>query len=218
MYVKKNQFIVLFLNLCIPIYGTTIMLNPAGDARNAGRVIDNTFERGLTLQLCNELKQELSQQLPDIYIALTRFPGETVEPLQNAQFANRLNIDLFVAIQLYSIQEPKPLITIYQYIYHPTNLWHKPCNELEFIDIDNAHLNTAQQTHKLGKIFHTFLQKNEYHHQLAVNNFLSIPFKPLFGIQAPALGIEIGISYKEQWRLLIPIISEGIRQLLTHLS
>src|SRR5579859_5868722 len=69
----------------------SIMLDPAGDAQITGRIIDDSYERGITLQLCEDIKKQLEADHPkNTRIVLTRFPGETIDPLQNANFANRL--------------------------------------------------------------------------------------------------------------------------------
>ena len=67
----------------------SIMLDPAGDAQTTGRIIDDNYERGVTLQLCEDIKKQLEAEQPkNTRIVLTRFPGETIDPLQNANFAN----------------------------------------------------------------------------------------------------------------------------------
>jgi len=85
-----------------------IMLDPAGDAQYAGRRIDDSFERGLTLRCAEQLKQRLEQLFPQIHVVLTRLPGETVQPLQNANFANRLSVDLYLSIHFYHETATKP--------------------------------------------------------------------------------------------------------------
>ena len=73
------------------------MLDPAGDAQYPGRIIDDSFERGITLQCVEELQRAITRQFPHVRVVLTRFPGETCQPLQNAHFANRLDVDLYRA-------------------------------------------------------------------------------------------------------------------------
>ena len=67
------------------------MLDPAGDAQNPGRTIDDNFERGITLQFAEKLKEMLQEKFPTIRVVLSRTPGESLQPLQNANFANRLS-------------------------------------------------------------------------------------------------------------------------------
>ena len=39
----------------------TIMIDPAGDAKHTGRLIQDTLERGISLQCAEELKKNLTQ-------------------------------------------------------------------------------------------------------------------------------------------------------------
>ena len=70
--------------------------------KDAGRIVNDSFERGLTLQFAQELKKELELNFNNIRVVLTRIPGETLESLQNANFANRLNVDFYLSIHFYS--------------------------------------------------------------------------------------------------------------------
>ena len=76
----------------------SIMLDPAGDAKHTGRQIDDNLERGISLQFTEKLKQTLEKQHPEIHVVLSRFPGETIYHLQNANFANRLEVDFYLSI------------------------------------------------------------------------------------------------------------------------
>ena len=40
----------------------TIMIDPAGDAKNTGRQIDDTLERAVTLQFAQKLKSEIENK------------------------------------------------------------------------------------------------------------------------------------------------------------
>src|SRR5579872_1728748 len=95
---RKNKVIkcIKVLLLCISTFTAfartpfTIMLDPAGDAQYPGRIIDDCFERGITLQLAEQLSTVIAQRFPSIRVVITRQPGETRQPLQHANFANRL--------------------------------------------------------------------------------------------------------------------------------
>ena len=76
------------------------MINPFGDAQYAGRIVDDSFERGLTLQFAEELQRKISKILP-VRVVLSRFAGETLENLQVANFSNRLQVDFFISIHFY---------------------------------------------------------------------------------------------------------------------
>jgi len=169
----------------------TVMLNPAGDAKNAGRMLDDSFERGITLQCCQELKKDLEAIIPGIRVVLTRFPGETLEPLQNANFSNRLDANIYLSIHFYKETEAKP--HLYTYCYQIELFNGKLPNGLFFCPFDKAYqVNYAQTLNHAQKLMQllTSTEKENY----ILHPPLTIPFKPLVGIQAPALAIEIGIK------------------------
>src|SRR3972149_4092399 len=76
----------------------TIMIDPAGDAKRAGRMLEDNFERGITLSCANCLKHDLEKKYTNVRVILSRFPGETLESMQNANFANRLQVDFYISI------------------------------------------------------------------------------------------------------------------------
>lgn len=169
----------------------TIMIDPAGDAQHTGRVIDGTFERGLTLQYAQELKKQLEYELPNTTIILTRFPGEVIEPFQNATFANRLGVSLYLNIHFY-YEPTHPRIHLFYAMQHPeTDFWKKQSLELAFIPYHQAHLKYLS---------HTAFYAQQLAHNLTTENPIGLPFKPLTGIQAPALALEIGLRNKDDWQ------------------
>ncbi|MCA9725847.1 MAG: N-acetylmuramoyl-L-alanine amidase, partial [Kurthia sp.] len=91
----------------------SLMLDPAGDAKHTGRMLNDTFERSITLQCTEQLKKVIETELPHVRVILTRFPGESLETLQNANFANRLHVDLYVSIHCYKETETKPQMHLY---------------------------------------------------------------------------------------------------------
>src|SRR5271156_6610097 len=93
----------------------TLMLDPAGDAQNPGRIIEDSFERGITLQCMQELQAVIAQRFPRIRVVVTRSPGETRQPLQNANFANRLDVDLYISIHCYPESKPKSQLYLYYF-------------------------------------------------------------------------------------------------------
>lgn len=93
----------------------TLMLDPAGDAQYPGRIIEDCFERGITLQFVEQLQVIITERFPSVRVVLTRFPGETRQPLQNANFANRLDVDLYISIHCYPESKPKSQLYLYYF-------------------------------------------------------------------------------------------------------
>ena len=168
------------------------MIDPAGDAKNTGRRIEDSFERGITMQCAEQLKQTLEQRLPNISIILTRAPGEIVHPLQNANFANQINVNLYISLHFYQEKETRPTLYIYQFSYNDTFI--TKSFDLSFTPYDQAHIVNFPKTGGWGKQIKRTLAQDVYQKYFTVHGIYQLPFSPLIGIQAPALGFEMGIK------------------------
>ena len=210
---KKIIFIIFaffdFLSLCAFQHKNkqhfTLMLNPDGDTQNAGRMLQDSFERGVTLQFCTLLKKELEKNCKNLSVVLTRFPGETIEYLQNANFSNRLNSDLYLSIHFYKETEVLPNLYIYYFLKEP--FYTKNPVTLHFYTFDNAFLLNIQKTIEYAELIRTTLKKNN---KFKTKKTMGIPFKPLVGIVAPAIAIEAGIKDYDNLKTYLEPISEAI--------
>ncbi len=189
-----------------------IMLDPAGDAQNAGRHIDDSFERGLTLQCVEHIKECLEAQFPEIHFVLTRFPGESVQPLQNANFANRLAVDLYVSIHLYHEVGTKPELFIYTYTHDKVITKNKE-SQFSFCPLDQAHRGTSAVTNSIAAAMHEHFL-NHAQTMFTARGVFNVPFKPLMGIKAPALALEVGLKQKDDWRLYVDAFADAIANII----
>lgn len=194
------------------------MLDPAGDAKHAGRVIEDSFERGITLQFTEKLKKQLESHYPHLRVILTRFPGESLEPLQNANFANRLEVDLYISFHCYYDDLPKPELFIYYFLSDVTDSWHKPSTALAFIPYDKAHRNKLSVTQKAAQTLQKTLKQQTFAPLFDCKGVFGIPFKPLIGISGPALGVEMSLKKKDQWMSAIKPLSQGIMNIIATLE
>ncbi len=185
----------------------TIMIDPAGDAQNAGRTLQDNYERGITLQSAQEIKKQLEALFPHVRVIFTRYAGEVIEPLQNANFANRLHADLYVSLNFYHDENSSPLF-VYQYVKDPTDIWPKSISHTSFIPYEQIHLLASNSSYRLRQKFIDALQKSGQ--RIDLKN-IACPFLPLKGISSPALGIEIGLHNKNDWQ-------SHIKPLVTALS
>lgn len=184
----------------------TIMIDPSGDAKHTGRVIQDTFERGITLQCAEQLKKELNKVLPDVRVVLARVPGETIQPLQNASFANRLQVDLYLSIHFYPEPDIPSHLSVFHYLTSATDLWHQ-FMPLSFYHISQSHLIHIHQTIDIGKKYLKILQDPSKNPFFVMQGLFGIPFQPLVGVKAPALALEAGLAKKDDWKHLIqPLI------------
>lgn len=209
----KNRFLLILCLLFSPhSYSKkiTIMLNPAGDAQYAGRTIDGTFERGITLQCVERLKQELESRYSKVRVILTRVPGETIQHLQNASFANRLDVDLYISINFFPKKTGNPFLYLYYFCLNSvTDSWNIGNNNLTFTPYNKAHIAQLPLTKKIATtMFESFSKpcKNSF----TPHPPLGMPFAPLIGIKAPAIGIEMSLQHSHDWPLFIPILTDSI--------
>ncbi|AXK60588.1 N-acetylmuramoyl-L-alanine amidase [Candidatus Chromulinivorax destructor] len=192
----------------------TIMIDPAGDAKHTGRLIQDTLERGISLQCAEELKKVIMQRNSNIRVILTRVPGETIQPLQNASFANRLQVDFYMSIYFYEEQNTPAYITLYHYLENPINdYWYKPL-QLCFYQTNQAHLMHLATTKKWGIAMLDVLQNKQSQKYFQPLGFFGIPFQPLVGVQAPAIAVEIGLKNKQDWRHVIEPLVQAIERII----
>jgi N-acetylmuramoyl-L-alanine amidase len=203
---------ILLVLLSIPLYAQpyTIMLNPAGNAQTTGRHIHDTFERSYTLRLAEQIKKSLEQEMPYISTILTRLPGEVAQPLQYANFANRVPADLYLSIHCFQEESAKPRLYIYQFSYGEA--FALPKNSLSFYTYDQAHLLNLNTTTLYGNILQAVLVN--YAKLFDVQGPYKIPFAPLIGITCPAFGIEIGLKNNNSWADFAEPLVEAITTIM----
>lgn len=190
----------------------TLMLDPAGDAQYPGRIIDDSFERGITLQCVEELQRVMTQRFPHVRVVLTRFPGETRQPLQNANFANRLDVDLYLSIHCYAETKPKSQLYLYYFSCNDTFLTQP--SPYSLCPYDKAHLLNVRTTKAWGAMMEKVLRSPTYEQFFMFRGLYTIPFAPLIGIKKPAIAFEIGLKQKESWKQCIEPIIASITPLI----
>ena len=182
----------------------SIMLAPAGDAKHTGRQIGDSLERGLTLQFAEQLKKMLQNLYPHVRVTLSRFPGEIIYPLQNANFANRLDVNLYLSIHFYPEVKTKPRMFLY-YCSCGDDFVTKT-SDLFFCPYDQAHRINGPKTRSWSQHITQILTNDEHKKLFDFRGTHGLPFKPLIGIKAPALALEIGLQKKNDWnRYIQPI-------------
>lgn len=188
----------------------TIMLDPAGDARHTGRIIGTSFERTLTFQIAQALQQALQATCP-CSVIITRSSGETVYPLQSANFANRLPIDLYISLHCYYAPREKHTIALYLLAYSSMS---PSSPQLAMVPFTNAHWQSCTTTQKYASHMHTMLE-SIYAHQFHIPPVVALPFVPLTGIIAPAIGIEINCISSDDIPLYVEPLAKTIVSTLT---
>lgn len=216
MSIKKYFLIFLCCSSSVisPFFHTqsyvTIVLEPAGDAKYTGREIGDNFERAITLQLAEHIKKNIEKKSNTIRVFLSRIPGQIVEPLQNAHFANRLGVDLYISIHCFEEREEKQSLFLYYLLYNPiTDFWNSAQHDLQFIPIDQIHKKHLTMTQTYSIQFYEFL-KRSYNNHFMIYKPIGIPFKPLIGLNCPAFALELSISSHYNWLIYAEPIAEGL--------
>ncbi len=191
------------------------MINPAGDAQKAGRVIEKSFERALTLQMANHLKNYIESHHSDVRVVLTRSAGESISTLQNASFSNRLESNLFISIHMFQAPADKTAsLSLYYFSLEPQTVkWQFKEPELSFIPAHKAHMSSSNITKKLATTLAQNL-KTSFGQQCTLNGPYGVPFAPLVGITAPALAFEMSIHSHATWQTYTPLLESSLDKAL----
>lgn len=200
----KLIWILIFIQNNLPV---TLMINPAGDAQNAGRVVGDCYERGLTLQFAEKL-QKIIQQNSSIRVVLSRFAGEVIEPLQVANFSNKLQADMFVSFHFYKTAK-NPVINIY--FYSKGGFENQLTDGLFLCPLDDAYLFNLPKSRLLADNFYNYCKNFNCG---SIEKPIGLPFAPLKGLVAPAIAIEIGLNKSDDWLNYVDLITTFFCNLL----
>ncbi len=206
-----NKVFVFFLSISIlSVEPTLVMIDPAGHAKNVGRRLVEGYERGETFKFAEKLQQELQDKY-QVRAVLTRFAGEEIVDLQNASFANRLNVDFYLSLHIYRQEQVKPKIFMYHLVYDPmVDLARRIFDPTSFIPIHQAHFRGIHKTRFYAQQMKDILVMPYNQKRFDFYGYYGIPFKSLCGVFAPSLAIEVGICKEDQWKSLIDPLVESL--------
>ncbi len=191
-----------------------IMINPGGHAGQAGRSLSSGFERAATFQFAQELQNNLEKR-SDCRVVLTRVPGEKIVEFQNASFANRLNVELFVDLRLFKLDSNKPKVYVYYHVTDPVgDFVYRNFSSLRFMSVFRAHQVNIFQTRQIAQDLADVLSENENKKFFDFGGVFGIPLTPLCGIVAPAILIEVGGSQDNSWQGVLDGILQGLGRFL----
>lgn len=200
-------------NACAQTYQPfIIILDPAGDTQTPGRLINTVYERGVTLHYVQALKTALETAIPNVVVAITRSPGETIAPLHTANFSNRLCANLFLSFHFYHEQETKPHLFLYTFTCQQTTII--PKQSLQMLAYDQAYLVHRVLSTSFAEQSKQILSQSLYAALFDVHGVYTLPCKPLMGVLAPAIMFDIGIAHADDWYLFI----DPIVHFITHLA
>jgi N-acetylmuramoyl-L-alanine amidase len=190
----------------------SIMLDPAGDAMHPGRKLPDSFEHGITMSYAQELKKNLEQTYSDIRVIITRSADEVMQPLQTANFANRLAVDLVISLHCYQEQGTKPQISMYLFSYGQDYL--RAPHDLALCRYDQAYLCSHIKTTEWANALYQQLNQENYKRFFEAHKPCKLPFKPLIGIKAPAFGLEISIKNRDDWQTFVQPVAAALKPII----
>lgn len=216
MFIKKIILIIFLISNIIYNFNKsfTILINPAGDTnQDNARTINDSFEKNITLQFSTELKNYLELSHPGLRVILTRSNEDIAQNLQNANFANQLNVNFYLSVHFYKENETVPRIFLYYYLAQ--NFYIKPISKLAWHDFDSANLMNIDKTIYYADKFTKSL-KNNNNLKVKYNfiNPIGIPFKSLIGIKSPSMAIEIGLKNSNDFKNYIEPIKQALEQII----
>lgn len=181
-----------------------VMLNPA----QTDRIICDNTEEYLAFEICQAIQAKLTAAHSQIQVNLTREPGAELSRIQIASNSNQANINLFLSLHVYHTCSPKPTINLFYYTKQRFCSQLNNFTNLSFINYSDAYLANCDQTINWGHKITNYLTQNKIS-QFTIEPLLGLPFKPLAGIQVPAISIEIGLK-NSAWYSCVTPIAEAI--------
>ncbi len=193
-----------------------VMINPAGDAKNTGRKLSNNYERSIAFKIAERLAKALEDRY-EMKVILTRVPGDELVHLQNASFANRTNIDLFININIYKEDHEKPRLQVYHRMLDPlADLARRSYPPLDLAPVSHVHMRNINKTKSFGERINMTLTQPDYQKLFDFSGVSGLPIKPLEGIIAPAFLFDIGLNDEEKWPLFVEPIASSLKFLLEY--
>jgi hypothetical protein len=193
-----------------------IMINPAGDAKHTGRKLTNNYERAIAMKLADSLAKAVENRY-GMKVLITRAPGDELIHLQNASFANRVNVDFFININIYKEDHEKPRLYLFHRMLDPlADLARRTYPLLELASVNTAHMRNIHKTKSFGERIKMVMTQQDYQNLFDFSGVHGLPIKPLEGIVAPAVLFDIGLNDEERWPMFVEPITASLKFLLDY--
>lgn len=200
------------IELCPKSTRPIVLIDPAGHAKNLGRLLVEGYERAETLKLAHAIKERLLRKYR-VRPVISRRPGEEISHrLQIPSFSNRLGADFFLRIHMYREESEKPKLFLYHLLFHPmvdlAVLDRKP---LSLIHVQQAHFGSIHITRFYGETMYDYLNQELFKKYFDCFPLQGLPIASMIGITAPAVLVEIGICRENKWKSLVGPIVDSLR-------
>ena len=194
-----------------PLFSSIVLIDPAGHAKDSGRLLVTGYERAETLKFAQALKKKLHEKYSGIRTVISRSPGEEISPLQISSFSNRLRTNFFLRIQMYRQESEKPKIFLYHHLFNDfvdcaTNF----CDPLRLVPLHEAHFKNIAMTKFYGTRMYDFLNGDNFKKYFDCESLIGLPLRSLVGMTAPAIALEVGICREDKWQSLVEPVVDSL--------
>ena len=150
---------------------------------------------------------------------ISRTPGQELAEHQTLSFANQTQPDLFLSLSLFALSGnagAKPQVHLYNLLIDPfTDAIRKAYHGISFVPLEQAHCSYLKASIAVGHNFKTIAAQEPFVQQCELVGPYALPYKPLLGITAPSIGIEIGLRKDRDWELCLPMIIATLNKLIS---
>lgn len=189
-----------------------LIIDPANPPLG-GRIIGDNFERNLAFNLAQEIKNRLSNN-SNLNITLTRQAGEDISPDEAISFANKLDSDLYINLNICPKESSKDLSKIYIYYFSLNPMQDKFLRKfktIEIIDKNDIYLKYINKTINIADDIYKNLNINSS--KLTIEKPISAALNQLHGLNCPAISLEICISESYEIKIVAKDICDAIDKL-----
>ncbi len=200
----QKFFVLTLLSINMPlVHSFSLIIDPSHNNKS----IEDEYEHNKSLLYAESIRDYLQEADNTHTVHVTRGPGETVDQLEIATFSNTLHPNLHVSLQFFATSH-EPSLYIYFMSYNKNEVSHTESHKLTMLPAWQTYLYNLKDTKKYAQKLYDILIK-EYGSKLQIHKPIGCPCKPLFGITAPALVVEIGIPTELEPSTYQEIISQA---------
>jgi len=181
-----------------------LIIASQGNNQNPGRTIDDSFESEISINFAYALRDKIMARS-----SLAKVMIQKSDNLQAAQFANKLDTDLYLDISACKHANGPSGFSLYQFTYHENSIIKD--NGLSFFPIDQIYLVNQARTSDYLQIIVEYCKQLQ---ATAFKGYYKLPYKPLLAVKAPSIGIELLLHTKTDWTLFVDCIAQGIVSLI----
>jgi hypothetical protein len=217
----RALYLILFMHApCVSALSKTftLFISPFGHAGEPGRVLHESYERAQAYHMGVALKDALEKAHP-CKVILSRTPGQDLAEHQTINFAHQTLPDLFISISLFALSGndgSKPQVHLYNLLIDPfTDAIRKAYHGISFVPLEQAHCSYLKASAAISNSFKTIAAQEPFVQQCECAGPYALPYKPLLGITAPSIGIEIGLRKDRDWELCLPMIIAALNKLIS---